>query len=239
MQVPRTFLQNKEKIMPIVFTKKAPILPDFDCTVDSSFAVSYSNAPRGIAYDGTNLITVESQTDMVYVHVGLTSATSTNFSTPGIVPTGITYDTTLGNLITCDLNTDLIYIHSGVTSTISSSFASPSTGPIALTIANGNLVSADIFNNNVYVHSGITSTITDTLSFPGNSITGLAWDGEFLIVATTPEIRFFLGLTDGSPAKTCSPPAGGTEGLVWLGISPTQRMAVIDTNIPDTVFIMN
>ncbi|GAG75932.1 unnamed protein product, partial [marine sediment metagenome] len=87
-------------------------------SISSSF-LSPSTSPYGLAYDGTNLISCDTDsTNKIYIHTGVSSGVSSFFASPGGTPTGLTYDGT--NLISCDAGTNRIYIHTGVSSGVSS-----------------------------------------------------------------------------------------------------------------------
>ena len=117
--------------------------------VKSSF-VSPSTNPNGLTFDGTNLISCDVDTDLIYIHDGISSTILSSFASPGSIPSGLAFDGT--NLISCDFSSNLIYIHDGITSTILSSFASPSTNPNSLAFDGTNLISGDLGTNLIYIH---------------------------------------------------------------------------------------
>jgi sugar lactone lactonase YvrE len=65
--------------------------------------------PYGLAFDGTNLISCDLASDMIYVHDGVTSNILTSFASPSTYPTGLTFDGV--NLISCDTGSHRIYVH--------------------------------------------------------------------------------------------------------------------------------
>ena len=79
-------------------------------SVLSSFA-SPSTNPSGLAFDGTNLISCDTDSDRIYVHNGVSSTILYSFASPSANPNGLTFDGI--HLISCDSATDMIYIHRG------------------------------------------------------------------------------------------------------------------------------
>jgi hypothetical protein len=77
-------------------------------TVSSSFA-SPAAIPTGLTFDGTNLISCDYGTDIIYIHDGVTATILSSFASPAAMPFGLTFDGT--NLISCDAGSDLIHIH--------------------------------------------------------------------------------------------------------------------------------
>ena len=146
--------------------------------ISSSFSAP-SSGPSGLAIDSSgNLISCDINSNMIYIHSGITSTISSSFASPSTNPSGVAIDSS-GNLISCDTSSNTIYIHSGITSTISSSFASPSTNPSGLVIdSSGNLISCDYDSDTIYIHSGITSTISSSFSSPSTTPYGLAIDSS-------------------------------------------------------------
>ncbi len=84
--------------------------------VASSFAAPAA-APTGLTFDGTNLISCDLVTDLIYIHDGITSTILSSFASPDTSPYGLTFDGT--NLISCDSGTDIIYIYDSITATYS------------------------------------------------------------------------------------------------------------------------
>ena len=80
-------------------------------TILSSFP-SPSSFPSGLAFDGTNLISCDAISDIIYIHDGITSTILSSFSSPDNAPTGLAFDGT--NLISCDAGSLLFYIHGRV-----------------------------------------------------------------------------------------------------------------------------
>jgi len=74
----------------------------------SSFA-SPSTAPSGLTFDGTNLISCDSSSGMIYIHNGISSTISSIFASPSKQPMDLTFDGT--NLISCDRDSGIIYVH--------------------------------------------------------------------------------------------------------------------------------
>ncbi len=83
-------------------------------TTVTSFA-SPAGLPTGLTFDGTNLISCDYDSGLIYIHDGITATVLSSFATPGAYPFGLTFDGT--NLISCDVTSDLIYIHDSLTST--------------------------------------------------------------------------------------------------------------------------
>lgn len=163
-------------------------------SIDSSFA-SPGTGPTALTFDGTNLISADPDTNLIYIHSGITSTISSSFAAPSTDISGLTFDGT--NLISCDAATGLIYIHSGITSTVSSSFSSPGTLPSGLTFDGTNLISCDILSDTIYIHSGITSTVSSSFASPNGSPAALGFDGINLIScdSTLNKIYIHSGIT--------------------------------------------
>ena len=147
-------------------------------THKSSFATPATTC-TGLAFDGTNLISCDSNTDLIYIHDGVSSTISSSFATPATNCVSITFDGT--NLISCDIITKRIYIHEGVSSTISSSFDTPATTCQAITFDGTNLISCDRGTNLIYIHDGVSSTISSSFATELTATYGLAFDGTSLI----------------------------------------------------------
>ncbi len=147
-------------------------------TMLSSFA-SPGEFPYGLAFNGTNLISCDHGTDLIYIHNGISSTILSSFASPGTNPSGLTFDGT--NLISCDSDTDRIYIHDGISATISSSFASPRAFPSGLAFDGNNLISCDVVTDLIYIHNGISATISSSFASHISSPSGLAFNGTNLI----------------------------------------------------------
>ena len=65
--------------------------------------------PKWSEFDGTNLISCDSSSVMIYIHYGVSSTIRSSFASPSTSPSGLTFDGT--NLISCDNSTDWIYVH--------------------------------------------------------------------------------------------------------------------------------
>lgn len=138
------------------------------------------NYPNGLAFDGTNLISVDWSNKMIYVHDGLSASILSSFASPHTFPRGLTVIS--GDLISGDANSDMIYVHNGITSSIKSSFASPKPQPNGLTTDGTNLISGDngsygVEDDIIYIHSGVTATILESFSAPAGClrVNGLAF----------------------------------------------------------------
>lgn len=143
-------------------------------TILSTFA-SPGTAPRALVFNGTNLISCDHGSDLIYIHDGISATILSSFATPGSQISGMAFDGT--NLISCDEDSDLIYIHDGITSTILSSFASPGIQPRGLAFDGTNLISCDANTDLIYIHDGISSTILSSFATPATNIYSIAFDG--------------------------------------------------------------
>ena len=151
--------------------------------VKSSFATP-STSIRGLAYDSStgNLISSDTNTNLIYIHDGVSSSILSSFAAPSTNIRGITYDSSTGNLISSDSGTNLIYIHDGISASTLSSFATPGTSGgtrgLAYDSSTGNLVSGNISDDLIYIHTGITSSISSSFATPGvtTSIGHLTYD---------------------------------------------------------------
>ena len=150
----------------------------FYSTILSSFA-SPATTPNSITFDGTNLISCDGASGLIYIHSGISAAILSSFASPGGQPTGLAFDGT--NLISCDSISDTIYIHSGISAAILSSFASPATAPFGLAFDGTNLISCDRDSDLIYIHDGFSTTILSSFSSPATAPTGLVFDGTNLI----------------------------------------------------------
>jgi len=160
-------------------TDKIYIHSGITASISSSFA-SPSQAPGGLAYDGTNLISCDSYTaDKIYIHSGITASISSSFASPASIPTGLTYISP--NLISCDDDQNEIYVHTGITSTIDRSFSAPLFEVHGLAYDGTNLISCTNNPDKIYIHSGITASISTSYTSPGAWPSGLAYDGTNLI----------------------------------------------------------
>jgi hypothetical protein len=158
-------------------------------TILSSFA-SPGVGPRCLTFDGTNLISYDSLTNLIYIHSGITSTISSSFAAPASNLSGLTFDGT--NLISCDQVTGLVYIHDGISPTILSSFASPGTVPSGLAFEGTNLISCDSNTDKIYIHNGKTATILSSFSSPGLIPRYLAFTGTNLISCDESAIKTYV-----------------------------------------------
>jgi len=183
--------------------------------VFSSFASPSAN-PIGLTFDGTNLISYDYDSYMIYIHNGVSSTILSSFASPTANPSGLTFDGT--NLISCDSGADRIYIHDGISSTILSSFASPSANPSGLTFDGTNLISCDNTADRIYIHDGISSTILSSFASPGASPTGLTFDGTNLISCDYDSDMIYIhnGVSSTILSSFASPGASPT-GLTFDG----------------------
>ena len=196
-----------------ILTKSIKFMPTE--IIPLSFSLPSSQG-KGITFDGTNLISCDAYTDLIYIHDGISSTILSSFASPGAYPGDLAFDGT--NLISCDAGTDMIYIHDGVTSTILSSFASPSTNPTGLTFDGTNLISCDTYTGLIYIHDGISATISSSFASPGPIPSGIAFDGVNLIScdgdSTTGFIYIHKGISE-TILSTLDSPALYPNGLTF------------------------
>ena len=67
---------------------------------------------------------MDSSTNLVYIHDGISSSVSSSFSISGTYCLALTFDG--ANLISCNYSAKEIYVHDGVTASILGTFNSPS-----------------------------------------------------------------------------------------------------------------
>ena len=207
-----------------------------------SFSAPYSN-PLGLAFDGTNLISCDSYSDLIYIHDGISDTILDSFTSPNSSPTGLTFDGT--NLISCDSSSDTIYIHDGISNTILSSFAIPGSGtgggyPRGVTFDGTNLISCDDYSNTIYVHDGVSSTILDSFSSPYSAPSDLTFDGTNLISCDSSSDTIYIH--DGISSiilASISAPYNSPTGLTFDGTnliscdSYSDRIYVHDREVYD------
>jgi len=201
----------------------------------SSFA-SPSTNPYGLTFDGTNLISCDKNSNLIYIHDGISSTILSSFASPSTDPTGLTFDGT--NLISCDSFSNLIYIHDGISSTILNSFASPGTNPTGLAFDGTNLISCDSYVTLIYIHDGISSTILNSFASPGN-LFGLTFDGTNLISCDFSSDLIYIhdGISSTILSSFASPSTGPT-GLAFDGpnlISCDSGTNLIYTNYSELI----
>ena len=175
-------------------------------TILSNFA-SPSTGLYGLAFDGTNLISCDEATDLIYIHDGISATILSSFS--AVSRRGLAFDGT--NLISATTNT--IYIHDGISATILSSFSAPSSNIVSISFDGNNLISCDFSTKLIYIHSGITSTILSSFASPGGP-TGLAIYGTNLISATYDTIYIHDGIS-ATILSSFASPASNTSQLTY------------------------
>jgi len=78
---------------------------------------SPDEAPHALAFDGTNLISLDKQRNRIYIHTGLARAVSSYYATQGSDCRGICVNA-CSDLLEYDATEKKLYIHDGTTSTI-------------------------------------------------------------------------------------------------------------------------
>ncbi len=64
----------------------------FSASISSSYT-SPGAVPRGITWDGTNVISADGgSADKHYLHTGFSATVSSSYASPGVSPSGITWD---------------------------------------------------------------------------------------------------------------------------------------------------
>jgi len=150
-------------------TDKIYVHDGITSTIKDSFATP-STRPRGITFDGTNLISCDRDTGLIYVHVGISGAISSSFASPVAQPLTLTFDG--ANLIIGAGNK--IYVQVGISSVNDHSFDAPVNGACGLDFDGENLISADGGTDKTYVHDGVTAAILDEFDSPSGAIHGIA-----------------------------------------------------------------
>jgi hypothetical protein len=141
-----------------------------------SFSCPSTN-PNGITIANGDLITSDFSNNNIYIHEGVSSSTSSNFSGGGSNQRRLTFDGT--NLISSDASGN-VYIHSGVTSTRSSNFSTPNGGAaLGLDYDGANLIIAE--GSQISIMDGVSSAVSSSFSPPASDIRGIAYDGVNLI----------------------------------------------------------
>jgi len=178
-------------------------------TISSSFSAPNSGC-KGLAFDGSDLVSSDTSTDKIYIHDGITSTITSSFSPSSTDPGGLTFGGT--NLISCHSD-KTIYVYDDTSSSVLTSFSGDSNmggGITGLTYDddNNNLISCGVGTNRdtyhkICIHDGISSTISTRFDSPD----------------TYPE---GLGFNDGNLISS-SRGAGAAQGTVYIhdGISST------------------
>ncbi|NCN41075.1 hypothetical protein GW916_07465 [bacterium] len=200
----------------------------FSALINSSIAVPGVN-PGGVAWDGTDIISVESQASgTIYIHSGFTTTISSQISISA--PAGVTWDGT--NLISYDGTKNRVVKYSGKSSTIIDSFAPPAavsdvewdtiTGNIeSLTQTGKDMVSVystGVSPTKVKQHSGFTTTIKDSYSYTVAAIYDVELIGEDLVVVNTTidKVTRYGGLT-GVITDSIVLSGKSLRGVAWDG----------------------
>lgn len=143
-----------------------------------------------------NLISTDTSTDEVYVHVGITSAYSRSFPLlyPQVVKdvSGLAFDGV--NLLSLDLAVGKVFVHQGINATITTSFVVFGTTPniYGLTYTGVYLSNACVFNNRIYVYLGVSNTPHASFASPASSPRGLTFDSVNLISCDRVTDRIYL-----------------------------------------------
>jgi len=134
-------------------------------TILSSFAPP-AYACGDLAFDGSNLISCDTNADRIYIHDGISSTILSSFASPKDQPAGLVFDGT--NLISGYNNAfapNVIYIHDAISSAVLSSFSAPGGGFItALAFDGSNLISGSWNSDKMYLHDGISSAVLSSFS---------------------------------------------------------------------------
>ena len=188
---------------------------------------SPSDGPSGFAFDGTNLISCDYNSDKIYIHDGITGDILSSFTAPSTYPGGLAFHGI--NLISCDTVLGKIYIHDGITSNILSSFDTPSVRPIGLTFHGINLISCDYYSHKIYIHDGISGDILSSFDSPSATPYGLTFDGTNLISC---EMYGVIYIHDSHDSFKVSDDDGGTYGSeIEIPASRTYDIPTYDITI--------
>jgi hypothetical protein len=181
---------------------------------------SPNNDPRGVAFDGTNLISCDLAAKKIYVHDGISDTILSSFDAPAVGPHSITFDGT--NLISCGFFSGdaKIYIHNGISASILTSFNAPGSYPVGLAFDGTNLISTNSgVKSSVTIHSGVSSSVITSFNLPFGGVTGIAFDGTNL-VAVSGESTDKIYILDGkSPSilRSFDSPSSSPRGLAFDG----------------------
>lgn len=156
----------------------------FSNVIIDSFASA--NQPRGLGFDGTNLIHVQQiqfGIDLAVRYAGITDTITDTFGGQSLEAGGleiqdITWDGT--NYLVCASVSNKVFKISGFTATVLDSFTA-SESLLGVTWDGTNVVT--IFNNSgrIVRHSGFSATILDSFATPGTFALGMSWDGTNII----------------------------------------------------------
>lgn len=181
-----------------------------DLIVDS-FA-SPASLPSGVAFDGTNIISCDSITDIVYIHSGFSTIITNSFSALNFTGLSIKGD----DLVSCRVSPAFISQHVGFTSSLNSTFSSPTSAPSDVAWDGGTLGSASVgAYGQIYIHDGFSNIITNSWLAPG--CYGLTFDKDGSVVAgryLQNYITIYSGKTN-SISSTFSSPGDYTSGLYY------------------------
>jgi hypothetical protein len=193
-------------------------------TISTSFDLDTAATPYGISWVGTNIVTNDYTTDLIYIHNGLAPWA-------GIVPS-ITPTTTLIPPTPTPTPTNWPSWDAENNGTPNTSFASLSSDIGALAFDGDNLISVDSAANLFTRHSGISSSVLTTFvaSLSGN-VTDVAFDGTDIWTLTDSSIIYQLtGTTSGTIQTSFSSPFGA-RGLTFDGSN-----LVTIKYLPNTVY---
>lgn len=167
--------------------------------------ISLTNV-RGLGFDGTNLLAVDSPNADLLKYVGTTSTVGTTIDSPGGNPTDLTWYK--GNLVSLDFGgSGTVYLHDGFTISITTSVALSSLGlgiggVRGITTDGTNIIITsnftDIFVFGPNFFSDPTNSFVKSFTVPGlGSLHALAYDGVNLLVAdnTADTISVLKGIT--------------------------------------------
>ncbi len=188
----------------------------FSATIDDSY-FSPDTAPRGITWDGTNVISADTSADKHYLHSGFSSTIDDSYTSPDSSPRGISWDGT--NVLSADVNSGgKHFLHSGFSSTIDDSYASPATAPVGISWDGTNVLSADSGTDKHYLHSGFSSTIDDSYTSPSTVPRGISWDGTNVISSDASSDKHYLHSGFSSTIDdSYAAPFDLTRGITWDG----------------------
>ena len=115
-----------------------------------SFA-SPTTSARGLAFDGTNLISNETVDDLTFIHSGISAVITGSYDCPDGNPRGASYNTDLNQLYSCGAGNDFNYVHSGTSSTLLGSFDQVGTASQGMAYKTGSMLYADSALDHIYV----------------------------------------------------------------------------------------
>lgn len=145
----------------------------FSTTILNQFSLPATN-PHGLTYDGTDIISSDASTNIIYKHTGKTGTVQDSYASGLSSTFGITTD---GKDIYAIANgTDDAVHFAGFSSTQLGSFTTASTSPQSITHDGVDFIISDSASDDMDVHDGFSSTVIDNFNSPATWPIGVTWD---------------------------------------------------------------